>query len=182
MILGAILIVYLIAWMADKRETSTLIKNKVDFALKKNNGFGLAFLVFISILREGVETTFFLNAIASEQSTVSMLFAILGLAVGLLAGCTVYIGLKGINLRYLFNISSVLLILFATGLFARGVHEFQEVGIIPIFVKHVWSINYLISENGSFGSFMKSLFGYNANPSLIEVSVYIGFDVDGFIL
>ncbi len=173
MILGAILIVYLIIWMADKKDTSLAIKNQVDSALKSSKKFGLIFLVFISILREGVETTLFLNA-ASAQSSISLISAIFGILAGLAVGYSIYVGLKGINLRYLFNISSALLVLFATGLFARGVHEFQEAGIIPTFVEHLWNINHIINEDGTFGGFIKSLFGYNANPSLIEVLVYLG--------
>ncbi len=171
MILGAVLIVYLIIWMASKKETSKLIKNQVDMALK-NSGFGLMFLVFISVLREGVETTLFLNAVVSNQTGISQIFAFSGVIGGLLVGYVVYLGFKGMNLKYLFGISSALLILFAAGLFAHGVHEFQEAGLIPTFFEHIWDINYIINENSLVGGFMKSLFGYNANPSLIEVFVY----------
>ncbi len=171
MILGAILIVYLIVWMANKKDAPNQIKNQIETALK-NSGTGLMFLVFISILREGVETTLFLNAVMSNQTGISQLFAFLGVSGGLLMGYGVYLGFKGMNLRYLFDISSALLILFAAGLFAHGVHEFQEIGLIPTFVEHIWDINYIINEDSLVGGFMKSLFGYNANPSLIEVFIY----------
>ncbi len=174
MILGAILIVYLIVWMANKKDTNQVIKQQVELAINSSKGIGLMFLVFVSILREGVETTLFLNAAVSNQSSISLLFATIGIFGGLGVGYVVYLGLKGMNLRYLFNISSALLILFATGLFARGVHEFQEAGIVPIFVQNIWNINYLVDENSFFGGFMKSLFGYNSSPSLMEAIVYIG--------
>ncbi|MCF6172281.1 MAG: FTR1 family protein [Campylobacteraceae bacterium] len=173
MIMGAVLIVYLILWMANQKDTSRVIKQQVEVALESSRGLGLMFLVFISILREGVETTLFLNAIVSNQNSVSLLYASIGIIGGLGVGYSVYFGLKGMNLRYLFNISSMLLILFATGLFARGIHEFQEAGFIPTFVEHIWDVNYFVDENGFVGEFLKSLFGYNGNPSLVEVFVYI---------
>jgi len=171
MVLGASLIVYLIVWMANKKDTSDLIRNQVDKALE-HSSITLIFLVFISIFREGVETTLFLNVVISSQVGISQTFAFLGLLGGSFVGYGVYIGLKGMNLKYLFSISSTLLILFATGLFAQGVHEFQEVGFIPIFINHVWDINDVVNENSMVGGFMKSLFGYNANPSLLEVFTY----------
>ncbi len=174
MVLGAILIVYLIVWMADKKDTTKAIKQQVESALSSSRGFGLMLLVFVSILREGVETTLFLNATLSNQGSISLLFAAVGILGGLGVGYGVYLGLKGMNLRYLFSVSSALLMLFATGLFARGIHEFQEAGIVPTFVEHIWDVNYLVDENGFLGGFMKSLFGYNGNPSLVEVLVYIG--------
>ena len=51
-------------------------------------------------------------------------------------------------------------------------------------VKEVWDINPavtttgaypLLHENGLIGSFMKGLFGYNGNPSLLEVLFYISY-------
>jgi len=69
----------------------------------------------------------------------------------------------------------VLLIVFAAGLAAHGVHEFQEAGLLPIFVEHVWDINHILDENGTLGLVLKSLFGYNGNPSLMEVISYVGY-------
>lgn len=174
MTLGAILIVYLVVWMANKKDSTGVIKKQVENAVGTNGGIGILFLVFVSILREGVETTLFLNAVASNQSGVSMLTGILGIGAGILVGYGVFIGLKGMNLKYLFNTSSTLLILFSAGLFAHGVHEFQEAMVLPTFIEHLWDVNHVVNENGLIGGFMKSLFGYNGNPSLLEVCVYSG--------
>ena len=68
--------------------------------------------------------------------------------------------------------TSLVLIFFAAGLLAYGIHEFIEAGIIPPLVEHVWDINHILSEKSTFGLFLKAILGYNANPSLIEVIVY----------
>ena len=48
----------------------------------------------------------------------------------------------------------------------------QEAGLLPIVVEHVWNLNPILDENGSVGAFLKALFGYNGNPSLLEVTAY----------
>jgi len=39
----------------------------------------------------------------------------------------------------------------------------------------VWDTNSILNENGVFGSFLKGLFGYNGNPSLLEVLFYFAY-------
>lgn len=86
-----------------------------------------------------------------------------------------------INLKKFFNLTSFLLILFAAGLVAYGIHELQEAKIIPTVRESLWDINPpinpdgtypLLHEKGYVGSILKGLFGYNGNPSLIEVAGY----------
>jgi high-affinity iron transporter len=69
-------------------------------------------------------------------------------------------------------VTGFLLILFAAGLVAHGVHEFNEVGLIPSVVEHVWDVNAIVDENSVPGQLLKTLFGYNGNPSLTEVISY----------
>ena len=80
-----------------------------------------------------------------------------------------------LNVRRFFQATGVLLIVFAAGLMAHGVHEFQEAGLLPVFIGHVWDINHLLDEKSTLGSVLKSLFGYNGNPSLMEVLSYVGY-------
>ena len=54
-------------------------------------------------------------------------------------------------------------------------HEFQEAALLPVVVEHVWDINSILDENGMLGSILKSLFGYNGNPSLMEIISYAGY-------
>jgi len=74
-----------------------------------------------------------------------------------------------LDLRKFFDVTSVLLLLFAAGLVAHGVHEFQEAALLPVIVEHVWDMNAILDETALIGTLAKSLFGYNGNPSLLEV-------------
>jgi high-affinity iron transporter len=39
----------------------------------------------------------------------------------------------------------------------------------------VWDINIFIDENSIMGELLKTLFGYNGNPSLTEMIGYFGY-------
>jgi high-affinity iron transporter len=133
---------------------------------------GIFFIVFVAVLREGVETVIFLAALPSSDITI-IAGAILGFIVAFGIAFAYFSQSKRFSLRTFFRITSILLILFAAGMVAYGVHELQEAGVIPILIEHVWDINFLLPENGPLGLVLKGLVGYNGNPSLIEVIAYL---------
>jgi high-affinity iron transporter len=89
-----------------------------------------------------------------------------------LVGYLIYVSTVRLNLRAFFNITSILLLIFAAGLLAHGVHEYQEAGLIPTLNEHVWNTNSLIAQEAPAGEVLKALVGYNASPSLEEVVAY----------
>ena len=113
-----------------------------------------------------------------------MLGSIIGLVIAILVGLLIFYGIKSINLRLFFKITNVLLILFAAGLITYGIHEFIEAGIINPIIEEVWNIKHILPESfpdGNpatpeflevIGALLKALFGYNANPALLEVIIY----------
>ncbi|MCJ7738370.1 MAG: FTR1 family protein, partial [Anaerolineae bacterium] len=96
-------------------------------------------------------------------------------AIAILVGRLVFAAGRQLDIRRFFQVTSVLLILFAAGLLAHGVHELQEARLLPTLVEHVWDVNQIIDENSTLGAFLKALFGYNGNPSLIEVLSYLAY-------
>jgi high-affinity iron transporter len=126
------------------------------------------------VVREGIETVLFLFA-ATRVAESPVLFAVggfLGLAIAVVIGYSIYKGSSRLNLRTFFNVTSLVLIVFAAGLLAYGIHEFIEAGIIPPLVDPVWNINHILSEKSTFGLFLKAILGYNGNPALVEVVAY----------
>jgi high-affinity iron transporter len=55
------------------------------------------------------------------------------------------------------------------------VHEFQEAGILPETVEHLWNTNAMVSEDSHLGKFLTALFGYNGDPSALEVGVWFTY-------
>jgi high-affinity iron transporter len=121
-------------------------------------------------VREGIETVLFLFAATrvAESAVLSAVGGIMGLGIAVAIGYSIYKGTSKLNLKAFFNITGLLLILFAAGLLAHGIHEFHEAGIIPPVIAHVWDFNHILSEQSVVGGFLAAIFGYNANPSLVE--------------
>src|SRR6185436_16070079 len=100
---------------------------------------------------------------------------ILGLGTAALLGWTLFATTVRLDLRRFFQVTGFLLILFAAGLVAHGVHEFNEVGWIPAVVEHIWDVNAILDENSVAGQLLRILFGYNGNPSLTEMVSYFAY-------
>jgi high-affinity iron transporter len=99
--------------------------------------------------------------------------AVLGIAAAVLLGWVLFSATIRLNLRRFFLVTSFLMILFAAGLFAHGVHEFVEAGWLPAFIDPIWNLNPILDETSLTGSMLKALFGYNGNPSLTESMAYV---------
>jgi len=172
---------WMIFWM---RKQAINIKghlhSQIQSALGSGSTLGLLGIAFVAVVREGIETVLFLFAAlrVSESAVSSAVGGILGLAIAVAIGYSIYKGTSKLNLGTFFKVTGVLLILFAAGLLAHGIHEFQEAGIIPIVIEHLWDINNVLPEASVIGRFLAAIFGYNANPSLLEViaySIFLGF-------
>ena len=191
MLIGAVLLTTMILWMMKQKHVARELEEKVAAEVDSAHRTGLFFLVFIAILREGIETVIFLGASSFASGSNSLIGAVLGILAAVLLGYAMFVGSMKINLKRFFNVTSILLILFAAGLVAHGVHELQEAGVVPVVIEHVWDINPAVNPDGSYprlhekgfvGSILVSLFGYNGNPSLLEVLSYFGYLVAVFAL
>ncbi len=174
MLLAVAVLSWMIIWMnSQARHIRGELEARVEQVAARGSGLALSALAFLAVGREGLETALFIFG-ASRTATPleTTLGAILGLAVAVALGRMLYQGSYKINLRAFFNITGILLILFAAGLLARGIHEFQEAGLLPVIVEHVWDTNSLLHEDSVLGSLLEGLFGYNGNPSLLEVVIY----------
>ena len=174
MLLAASVLTWMIFWMQRQgREVQTELERDVRQAVSAGSTWALFGLAFVAVVREGIETVLFLTAAAfSTTPAQTLIGGALGLIVAVALGWLVFAAGKQLNVRAFFRATSVLLIFFAAGLFAHGVHELQEASLLPTVVEHVWDINHILDENGSVGTFLKALFGYNGNPSLLEVASY----------
>ena len=178
MIIGAFLLTTMILWMMQQRHISQEIEEKVERHLINTQPFfshaGIFMLIFIAIIREGVETVIFLNAI-NYASGINFIGGSLGIFAAVVVGYLFFVGTKKINLKKLFGFSSILLILFAAGLVARSFHEFEEAKLLPGIITPLFDISSILNEKGLVGGFLHGLFGYNASPSLLEVIAYASY-------
>jgi high-affinity iron transporter len=178
MLVAAGVLTWMILWM--RRQAINIkghLEAQIKSALQSGSELGLLTLAFIAVVREGIETVLFLFGATrvAESLPLSIAGGLIGLAAAILIGYTIYKGTSRLNLRTFFNVTSLLLILFAAGLLSHGIHEFHEAEVVPPVIEHVWDINSILPEQSTFGRFLSALFGYNANPSLIEVIAYFSY-------
>ena len=187
-IISGIFILTLVLWVS--KEGSKMRENlegKVEESINTQRVFSISITTFIIIIREGIELVLLTTGAASigslNQANI-VLGSIIGLAISILVGLLIFYGIKSINLRIFFKITNIMLILFAAGLITYGIHEFIEAGIINPIIEEVWNIKHILPEkfpDGNpatpefleiIGALLKALFGYNANPALLEVIIY----------
>ncbi len=175
MFLAVGVLTWMIFWMRyQARLMRTSLEQNVQAAVATGRNRGLAAVSFVAVLREGVETALFLSAAAFASDVGGTLpGAVLGLGLAASIGYLIYATTARLNVRIFFNLTSVLLLIFAAGLFAHGVHEFQEAGVFPSLNAQLWNTNHILDESSTVGEFLKALVGYNGNPSLEEVAAYL---------
>ncbi len=191
MLIGALLLTTMILWMMKQKHIAAELEHRVAAELTEAHKFGLFSLIFVAVLREGIETVIFLQAASFVSTNNSLIGALTGISAAIFLGYAIFVSSMRINIKKFFNITSLHLILFAAGLVAHGVHELQEAKIIPTVTEHLWDINPQVNPDGSYpllhekgyvGSILKGLFGYNGNPSLIEVLNYFVYLMLVFVL
>jgi len=177
MFLAVGVLTWMIFWMRfQARFMKASLEKEVQTAATSGQTLALFSVAFLAVFREGVETALFLSASAFAADGLGTLVgAVLGLAVAAALGWFIYASTVRLNVRLFFNVTSVLLLLFAAGLLAHGVHEFQEASLLPMTIEHVWDINHILNEESIAGELLKALFGYNGNPSLLEVISYVAY-------
>lgn len=177
MFLAVLVLTYMIFWMRGQgHRLRGRLEGEVGAAVSGGQGWALAGLAFFAVFREGVETALFLSAAGMAAEGARILWGgLLGLAAAVILGWLIFNTTANIPLRRFFDVTSLLLLLFAAGLLAHGVHEFQEAGLLPTWLAPVWDINPVLPESSLVGSFMKALFGYNGDPSLLEVTSYLAY-------
>jgi len=178
MLAAAAVLTYVIFWMATQTQFTQRIEHKVNEHLATGKGLGLAAMSFFAVYREGVETVLFMGAtLFAAEGNASLLLSGLGVASAILIGFLIFKTALRFQLKTIFNVTSILLILFAAGLTAHGVHEFQEAGVLPTPYGKVWNTNNILDEKSTIGTFAKALFGYNGDPFELEAVSYFAYIV-----
>lgn len=195
LLLGAFLLTTMILWMMQQKQVVAKMHAQLAEHLSKAQKFELFFLVFVAVLREGVETVIYLDAARYVAEGSQLYGAILGIVAAIILGYLLFVASVRVDIKKYFTVTSILLILFAAGLVSHGVHEFEEVA--DSFEAEqtgqdgqetssdvLWNLNPtinadgsypLLHENGHIGAFLKELFGYNPAPTLAELISYLGY-------
>jgi high-affinity iron transporter len=172
---------WMIFWM--RRQGGRIkgeLQEKVDTALLAG-GFALGALAFVAVLREGIETALFIFAAAQGTAVevgnigAQLVGAFLGLTLAVVLGILLYRGGIRLDLRTFFRVTGLALIVVAAGLFAFSIHELQEAGWLPFLTGTAFDVSASLPDDDGAGAVLRSLIGYHASPSWLEVVGWIGY-------
>ncbi len=179
MLLAASFLTWMIFWMLQRsRYLKTELQGNVAEALAGGGAvWGLFALAFFTVVREGVETALLLFAAPGEGK---LLGAILGFALAIGVGVVIYVYGRRIDLRSFFRVTGVILVVFAAGLVTHGVHEFVEAGLAG--GPTAFDVSAVLPDKEGVGSVLRALLGYSADPTVLEVAVYVAYYVLVWVL
>jgi high-affinity iron transporter len=182
---AAILLTWMIFWMRKHaRSLKGELEGKTLRALEQS-AFALGAVAFVAVAREGLETALFLISTTTNSSGTDVLIGgLIGVALACALGVAVYHGSQLISLRTFFQVTGVLIILFAAGLMSRGVLFLQtsnDLGTLNDAVYNLTGQQWLTQSTQS-GRFLAGIFGWDPRPSIEQVVVYLGYLIPVLIM
>jgi FTR1 family protein len=121
-------------WFMNKtaRSMKGEIEAKIAKATAGTSRIGLFLLVFLLVLREGVETVLILSAVSlNSTELLSFIGTSLGIIVAVVFGVLFIRGSVKINLQRFFRVTSIILYFVTFQLVVSGLHELSENGVLP---------------------------------------------------
>jgi high-affinity iron transporter len=136
---------------------------------------GLAVVVAVAVLREGIEVVLFLYGViisGGESGVAIFAGGVIGLLLGALVCLLTYFGLLTIPSRYLFGVTSIMIAFLAAGMAAQATGFLEQANIVTALDAIVWNTSWLLSEKSIVGRALHTLVGYSDQPTLMQLVVY----------
>ncbi|MFB9376258.1 iron uptake transporter permease EfeU [Kineococcus gynurae] len=175
------MVTYMILWM--RRHARSLrgdLERAADAALDRGSAGALVAMAFLAVLREGLETSVFLLATVQAAGTGAVqgvLGAVLGIAVAVALGYGIYRGGVRLDLRRLFGVTSVLLVVVAAGLLMSAAHTAHEAGWLLAGQEQALDLRALVTPGTVHGALLQGLLGWQPRPTVAEVVAFLVYAV-----
>jgi high-affinity iron transporter len=177
---AAALLTWMIFWMrTHARHIKKELEGKAGTAIAGGSAIGLAMVAFLAVAREGLETALFLISTTTSDSGADVLTgAVLGLVVSCVLGVLVYEGSSRINMKSFFQVTGLLIIIFAAGLVSKGIAFLQ--GQTSVVVYNLTGIHWLTGQS-EVGKFLAGIFGWDPAPSVLQFVGYWAYLVPALV-
>lgn len=133
----------------------------------------MAAAVAFAIIREGGELVVFYSGVL--QSGTSLLNAItsgfIGLVIGMSVGALCFYGLVMLASHTAKIIQNIMLALISSGMALQATQLLMQADWLPNLAA-LWDTNSWLAESSLLGQLAYAVLGYEATPSMVEVSVY----------
>ncbi len=153
--IGGLFVASMVVWVW---RTARDIRHRMESRLEslvaggkaRGPGLGLFLFTFFMVFREGAETVLFLMAATLGRfNLLSLTGGVLGLGIALVFGWSLVRGSLRINFSRFFAVTTLVLLVLAAKLLAGGIHEFAEVGALPMSAGVMQVLGYLVRDNTS---------------------------------
>ncbi len=128
------MVTWMIFWMQKAGRTmKATLEGGIDRALTRGGLWALVAIGFVSVAREGIETTLLLWSMVQSfgDAPAALLGALLGLAAAVVVGVLIARGAVRLDLRRFFAWTGGFLVIVAAGVLAYAVMDLQEAGALP---------------------------------------------------
>jgi high-affinity iron transporter len=176
-LLAVAMLSWMLLWMTQR---SRFLKKEIQEAVQlsiedpKKAGLGIATLVGVAVLREGIEVVLFLGAQLQSGAWPPLMGAIVGLLLASAIGYALFgLGAR-IDLRTFFAALGSLLLLIVAGLLSTALGLLSsafEWNLGPV----LWDLSGVLPEGQFPGVMFNALFGYTDQPRLLQFLVWLGY-------
>jgi high-affinity iron transporter len=179
---AAAVLTWMVFWMRrESRAIKGVLEHKVDAALvAEKSVLTLASVAFFAVLREGIEAALFLVAAATDSDGGDVVVgAIIGLSIATVMGIVVYAGARRLPMRAFFQVTGIIVIVFAAGLVARTVLFLQVSGDLGSASFAVYDLTqyHFLTQSSEVGKFLAAMFGWDPRPSIEQVVAWVAYIV-----
>ncbi|MBP2320941.1 high-affinity iron transporter [Kibdelosporangium banguiense] len=177
-ILAVALVTGMIFWMRSTARTIAAdLRGKLSDAVRLGP-IAVIVVAFLSVGREGLETSLFFYAAvqtAGVGSAQPLIGFLIGIAVAIVLGFLLYRGAVKLNLAKFFKYTGIALIIVAAGVLAYGIHDLQEAEFLPGLRTLAFDLSGPIPESSWYGTLLKGIFNYSEQTTVLQAIAWVGY-------
>jgi high-affinity iron transporter len=175
--IAVVMIGWTVVWM--KANVQDMTHNLRNLGQQTARGeapvYAIAVIVATALLREGAEVILFTYGVVTATD-LQLNHLLGGLVIGLVSGGTMggltYWGLCNLSRKYIFQVTTVMLILLAAGIAAQIPNYLSSIMDFNRLSEPLWDSSWLLSDKTILGNIMHVFTGYTAKPSIVQLIFY----------
>ncbi|WP_029150138.1 iron uptake transporter permease EfeU [Microbacterium indicum] len=133
-LLAVAMVTWMVFWMQKTaRSMRSDLERSAERALLTGSLWSIVAIGFVSVAREGIETTLLLWSMVRSfgDAPQALLGAVIGILTAIVLGWLLQRGFVRLDLRRFFTWTAGVLVVVAAGVLAYGLHDLQEAGVLP---------------------------------------------------
>ena len=173
-LIAVAVVTWMVFWMK-----STALNLRGELAGKLERAFiagpiALVGAAFFAVLREGLETSLFVysNFKSAADPLSSSIGLVAGFSLAIALGYFIYKGSIKLDLSKFFTYTGVALVIVAAGVLSYGIHEFQELGVLPGADAFIWDVTGVIAKESLLGGVLAGTVGFDTTTSWLQLIIY----------